>query len=270
MSTSVKLVNLGRDGLARALWLLPHDLRRSAFFRVRPDAARLYGDMRTHEIGELPGLKVSLVGADQQRCIFVHVPKNGGTSIGRSLFGTYDGNHMPIASYQMIYDKADFDSYFKFAFVRNPFDRLLSGYRYANQEAELARAGDPSRRDGKARKPLVSTAVTEHEDFEHFVRDWVNPTNVRTFEHFRPQHRFVCTPDGEIPLDHLGRFESMEESFGVITDRLGLDVDLRHDRRSKDPGTDSHYSDHYTPSMRRTVERVFARDLRLFEYTFDG
>ncbi len=270
MGTVMKLASSGRDGVARALWLLPHDLRRSAFLRFRPQLASLYREMRTNEIGDIPGLKISLVAADRHRCIFVHVPKNGGTSIGRSLFDPYRGNHLPIATYQMIYDKSDFEAFFKFAFVRNPFDRLLSGYRFMAQQAELTAAAGKSIRTGKDGKPLASSAVTGHEDFEHFVTNWVTPTNVRVFEHFRPQHRFVCTPDGRIPFDHLGRFESMAESFDVITERLGVDVELRHDRPSRDRGDDRHYADHYTPSMRRIAEQVFARDLRLFDYTFDG
>jgi hypothetical protein len=59
------------------------------------------------------------------RSIFVHVPRTGGTSVGKAL-------NRPMlhyaASRYAIFDRAAFGDYFKFAFVRNPWDRLLSGY----------------------------------------------------------------------------------------------------------------------------------------------
>ncbi|HTT80257.1 MAG TPA: sulfotransferase family 2 domain-containing protein, partial [Stellaceae bacterium] len=75
------------------------------------------------------------------RCIFTHVPKTAGKSI-RYLFGLPefaeqgipDGNniedgfgHTRLSS---LIDSAFFDDYFKFAFVRNPYDRIVSAFCY--------------------------------------------------------------------------------------------------------------------------------------------
>ncbi len=264
-------MNAGRDRLARLIWLLPHDLRRSLYFRLRPSTGELYESMRTNQLGEIPGLTVSLAEADRLRCIFVHIPKCGGSSIGRALFGTYNGNLMPLASYQMIYSSADFEDFFKFAIVRNPFDRLLSGYHFAKHgSGDVPPVGERTQQVGTLSKPANVDSVELYEDFEHFVTDWVTPANVRLFEHFRPQHRFACSPDGRLGLDYVGRFESIGESFRVVAERLGVEPELPHERRTNTSDATKRYADHYTPAMRRIVERVFARDLQLFDYSFAG
>lgn len=255
-----------RDLAARGAWVLPHDLRRTIYLRARPEVAKLYDAMRTYDRGERPKLGLSIKAPEELGCIFIHIPKSGGTSIGRTLFGDFEGNHMPAATYQMIYDRETFERLFKFCVSRNPFDRLLSAYRFFRNGAErLPHAGmvDMSRR------PELQDATAAAESFERFVLDWLTPGRVRQHEHFRPQYRFVCAPDGEMVVDYAGRFETMDESFAHITERLGVEATLMHDRKSVRRDDDvATYTDAYTPAMRAVVERFYERDLRLFDYQF--
>ena len=270
----VPALNTGKDVAARAAWLLPHDVRRSVFLRLNPSRARLYEVMRTHELGDVDRLTVSLAGFEQLEAIFVHIPKNGGTSAGRSLVGNYDGNHMPIRSYQMIYSKSDYDRFFKFAFSRNPFDRLVSGYRSAvvgNAEHGATNIPGTSHNEGprdRLLKPRLEWEILQDfRDFEHFVTEWVTPGNTRRFEHFRPQHRFACSPDGQLQLDFVGHFESIDRDYAIVAERLGVKTDLRHENRTLGK-KDRSYLDYYTPSTRRIVERIYRKDLDLFDYAF--
>ncbi len=277
----VPILNTAKDATARLAWLLPHDLRRSLFLRLNPGYADSYETMRTHELGEIPDMTVSLAGFEALEAIFVHIPKNGGSSIGRSLVGKYDGNHMPIRSYQMIYPKATYDRFFKFAFSRNPFDRLLSGYRSMTlgtepagptAEGSTAQAGPQIAAQVDARDRLLKPrselrGLDRFRDFEHFVTEWATPTNTRRFEHFRPQYRFVCAPDGRLETNFIGRFETMDADLKVIAERLGVETELRHENRTLGDKP-SDYTDYYTPRSRRIVERLYGRDLRLFDYGF--
>lgn len=277
MAAANRRARLGaRDAAVRAAWTLPHDVRRSLYRRVRPRQAAFHDGLRAHELGEIPGQAISLVPFDTHRCIFVHVPKCAGISVGRSLFGNYGGGHFGVTTYEMIYTKAEFDAYFKFAVVRNPWDRLLSGYRflrgvYQQYLDEYGRVPLPSEYDGadaSLRTKLSSKfEVNQYEDFEAFVLGWVTPANLRAHEQFRPQHRFVCDPDGTLRLDYVARFESLADDFTTISDRLGIASSLRHDNRSA--GAESSYRDHYTPAMRAVVAEHFATDIRLFGYDFD-
>jgi len=266
-----------RDALGRVMWLLPHDARRSIYLRTHPDQRELFRTMREHDLGEVPGQGVSLTAFDRYRCIFVHIPKCAGMSVGRSLFGDYGGSHLGIPTYQMIFSKADFDAYFKFAFVRNPWDRVLSAYRfmdavynrYAEEYGTVPRPEEYADASDDLRTKLSTKfEVHGYDDFESFVAGWINPHNLRVHEHFRPQHRFVCSPDGALRLDYVARFETIESDVVKIGERLGIDATLGHDNRTDGDSVD--YRDHYTPRMRKIVEEHYARDIELFDYTFDG
>lgn len=67
---------------------------------------------------------------DNLKCIFVHIPKTAGISISRSIFGNLGGGHTKIRDYELIFSAKDFNNYFKFTFVRNPWDRIFSAYRF--------------------------------------------------------------------------------------------------------------------------------------------
>ena len=66
---------------------------------------------------------------EKMKCIFVHIPKTGGVSIGDALFENGSPGHRDVTRYRKIFGRK-FWSYYKFAFVRNPFTRLISTYEY--------------------------------------------------------------------------------------------------------------------------------------------
>lgn len=255
-----------KDLAASAAWRLPHDFRRKLYLRAKPKTAEFFELMRNYDRFERPKLGLSVKSAEELGCLFIHIPKNGGTSIGRTLFGDFEGNHMPIATYQMIYDQSTFERLFKFGVSRNPYDRLLSAYRFFRNGADrIPHAG----MSDKSLRPEIQIPVASYDDFEQFVLEWLTPINSRQHEHFRQQHRFACSPDGRLRLDYVGRFESMDESFAHIAERVGVDAALMHDRRTRLSADDvASYTEAYTPSMRKVVEDIYGKDLRIFDYHF--
>jgi|19_taG_2_1085344.scaffolds.fasta_scaffold84586_2 hypothetical protein len=79
---------------------------------------------------------------DERKIIFVHIPKNAGTSI-RRYFGNLSTYHETIYDFKDTFpDK--YNSYRKFAVVRNPYDRMVSWYFYLQRQAkEWIRLIDP-------------------------------------------------------------------------------------------------------------------------------
>ncbi len=263
---------VARDAAARVAFCLPHEARRRLHRRVQPGEHQNFETMREHDLGEVEGQAVSLTEFDRREFIFVHVPKCGGMSVGQQIFGTYAGNHMPIPSYQLIFSAEEFDRYFKFSFVRNPFDRLVSAYRYMRNGGPGA-SGSPGEHRCEAGTTLtervktqVVSEVAAYDDFEHFVTEWLNRSNTRLYEHFRPQHRFVCSPDGQLQLDFVGRFERLTDDFGQIAERIGTKPVLPHENRSSNGAVD--YAQMFTPATRRIAEKIYEKDLRMFDYTF--
>src|SRR5215467_9332165 len=66
------------------------------------------------------------------RFIFVHIPKTAGNSVNR-VFGVSWQNHKDLARYAR--ECEAFETFFKFAIVRNPWDRLLSDYNYQKKKS---------------------------------------------------------------------------------------------------------------------------------------
>lgn len=266
-----------RDAVAVGMWTLPHDVRRPLILYSNSRRRDLYETMRNHELGEVPGQEVSIKGYDRHKCIFVHIPKCAGISIGRALFGSYDGNHMGIPTYQVIYSKQDFDAYFKFTCVRNPWDRLVSAYNYMTRGSNLVAASARESSTAAANPDLNAAArtklsteleVQQFDDFEHFVTSWLSHENVRVHEHFRPQHCFLSSPRGEFKMDFIARFENLHDDLVTIGARLGVEATLDHHNRTAGPRLP--YRDYYSPRTRQVVADLYRTDIEVFGYTFDG
>ena len=195
----------------------------------------------------------SLRPFDEQKCIFIHITKTAGTSVARSLFGHLP-YHYTADEYRVIFGKHDFNQYFKFAFVRNPWDRLYSAFRYL-------KAGGWDEED----RAWADVNLAEFNDFESFVVDWVNAENIKRHLHFWPQSSFLCDRRNRLLVDFVGRFETLQSDFEYIASKLNISASLG--RYNRNPGQS--YVDVYTDEMQSVVRRVYARDIELLEYVFD-
>jgi hypothetical protein len=218
--------------------------------RVRR-CARLYERLEKDN----PGNYYSLNAFDYYRCIFVHVPKTGGISVSKSLFGNYSGGHYEIEWYRRHYQKRTFSRYFKFSFVRNPWDRLYSAFNFLGSGG--FHSGD---------QQWFEENLAKYTCFDDFVLAWLSTETVRSGHiHFRPQHRFLCSISGELLVDFVGRFESLEQDYEFVRQRIGGGADLKHLNSSRQ-NTD--YARHYSREAAERVARVYSRDIELFGYSF--
>ena len=185
------------------------------------------------------------------RCVFIHIPKAAGTSLTKTLFAA-PSRHLHYTEYQRS-NPRKFRQYFKFAFVRNPYDRLHSAYTFLKKGGlnDLDRAW-----------ALQNLALFPN--FESFVHGWVTPDNIGSWVHFKPQHFWICDASLNLKVDFVGRFEQMGADVAIVQSRLGLPVAplpkinvTDRPRLIEDP---------YTPKMRAIVEEVYKTDLDLFGY----
>jgi hypothetical protein len=190
--------------------------------------------------------------ADRCKCIFIHIPKTAGTSVAQSLFGQ-PSRHVTWHEYEAA-NPGKFRRYFKFAFVRNPWDRLASTYFFL-------RKGGLNAVDAQ----WAERTLGAYPDFGAFVRGWVDERNIASWVHFRAQHEFICAPDGKVMVDFVGRVESMDADFAHVAQRLGRTSELA----KLNVGERRHYSTCYDDKTREIVARVYARDIDLFGYKFE-
>jgi len=240
--------------------LLQHDNRRtlaSIFFRKKYKRLQ---KMRNHNASED---EYSFKPFDQHRCIFVHIPKSGGVSISRSLFGNLSGGHSRIEEYRILFSKEDFDLYFKFTFVRNPWARLFSAYTF------LCKGGFNAKDEKWAAENLAA-----YKDFNDFVIRGLRKPSTMQYVHFAPQSNFLCYPcSRELAMDFVGFFENIEDDFDIVKRELSLDpnLPLRHyNKRKARAGCPSNYKTSYSNEAIEIVSELYRRDIELLGYNFDN
>ena len=216
-------------------WLLPLGIQRTILRTV----ARRYNPYRDWNYSH--------------RAIFIHVPRTAGTSI--AFASGAPKPHIPVSRFAA-FDPSLYNKLFKFAFVRNPWDRLLSSFAHIRTAAY----------DSEWR--THNSVLTRFKDFESFVLALEDPKFRRRllgFVHFRPQLDWITLPRStEICVDFLGRFENLEENYGTVARCLNFDKELPHLNES---GHRS-YSDCYSSKMRQIVEDTYGLDIRALGYQF--
>ena len=153
----------------------------------------------------------------------------------------------PIAQSVIQLDPAAWGDYFKFSFVRNPFDFEVSDYFWRTK-------GLPRRVEFKdfLRRKLDSGV----EDPEGVVP-------------FPPTNWPIYAIDNQVALDYVGRFEELNEHVYVIGDRLGLSLDLNSVPKAKsgirkkiDP------SEFYDKESKEMVSLLHKHEIEVFGYEF--
>lgn len=229
--------------------LVPYE-QRLAFYKWRhPEKFR---ELRS-KVNPSPKGDFSLKPFDQHQAIFIHITKTAGTSVAKSLFG-YLPYHYTAIQYRVFFGKKTFDNYFKFAFVRNPWDRLYSAYRYL-------KTGGWNEKD----EAWGKTHLAQYNDFNEFVIDWLTPENIKKHLHFKPQHEFVCDRHGKLLLDYIAYFETLNEDFHKIAAHLNIEATL--ESLNQNPGNS--YKEVYSLPAISRVEEIYAKDIALFGYSFD-
>lgn len=190
------------------------------------------------------------------RIIFIHVPKVAGNGIIKSLYGKGSSGHNKLIKYKK-FDKEKYKSYFKFGFVRNPWDRLVSAYFYLKQ-------GGMERLDYE----FSTKYLSKYETFQEFVLDMQNEgirKKIMAWYHFVPQYEFLCDDYGAVGVDFLGRIENIEEDFNELKRILNKEqASLQKHNKS----SHKNYIYYYDSNTRRIVGEIYEKDIEMFKYRF--
>lgn len=236
-------------------WNLPYETRRLLYAVLSPSSIRRIHKLRSMQSENLntPTLKPF---CDTQS-IFVHIPKSAGISLGFSLYGRKTGDHRTIADYKLCFSQSEFESFFKFTFVRNPWDRLLSAYLYMKDGGRNKQDHDWS-----------SQFLSPYNSFDEFVSGWVNEANVRRGLHFRPQYEFLCANGSTPEVDSICYFETIAADYEYVRSIIGTGSELVARNRTANKKKD--YRHYYTKRTREIVEYVYRDDIRIFGYDFEN
>jgi hypothetical protein len=157
----------------------------------------------------------------RHRCVYVHIPKCGGQSIETVFlqavgltwkkraplllrpcsdprFGPQFLAHLTAREYTELghLSQTDFIDYYRFAVIRNPWDRLLSTFRYR--------------------------APAEGVTFPEWVRKAAVPAIERGHFFYKPQVEYLCDADGTLLVEDVFDLADMPKAFDAVRQRLEL------------------------------------------------
>jgi Sulfotransferase family len=178
------------------------------------------------------------------RCIFIHQRKAAGMSLIEAFgyfphqqeFHLYNDG---VLSPEWHARGETEQSYFVFSVVRNPFDRLISSWKYLRSTHTRALL------DVLRQPPQLG------HDYRHFTR---------------PQIAILRDTSGTLVTDFLLRFEHLQDDFNVLCDRLGKPRQaLPHLNASQRQWS---YRQYFDLETRKLAEVMFADDITTFGYEF--
>lgn len=211
----------------------------------------------------------------KHKIIFIHIPKTAGSSIEK-FFGInkishkwdksdrlylkgWDPEHKlhlqhakacDLLSKKLIVENV-WNEYFKFAFVRNPWDRAYSDYLWMQGDRKV----EGSFEDYILKKGVFEKHLTNL-DSKHTRGD-----------HVMPQYEFICDDKGNCLVDFVGKFENLEADFKKACSIASIEYRaLPHEKKSLVTKRD--YHDFYDQKKKDLVAEVYAKDIELFNYQF--
>jgi hypothetical protein len=209
--------------------------------------------------------------SQEKRCLFVHIQKTAGSSIAAALqtaipdMKSFLGTHDTAWQARCELGPAEFDDLFSAAFVRNPWDRLVSWYTMI-----IHARGRMSwwRRVRQGPVPRLWEYVYENSNsFEEFVLRCT--ADVRDFDGRKSlclnQFDYIADHRDRVLVNFIGRYESLTADSARLFAHLDLPgLSLPHINRS----AHKHYSAYYTDALAEVVRRRYARDIEVFGYEF--
>ena len=147
------------------------------------------------------------------------------------------------------YKGGAYSNYYKFAFVRNPWDRLVSAW--SNKVVDSNAFG------------LECNLRAELQSFEEFVCYIGKLDLSRSDIHIRPQIHAIDLQN----IDFVGRYESYEEHVRHVFSELQLPL-VELSRRNNSKGKKRGYREYYTDHLAEKVGDLYSADVEQFNYEF--
>ena len=206
------------------------------------------------------------------RCIFIHIPKCGGTSIEnviwphpedlteanlwmgftskyRNKYQTGGLQHLLASQVRLEVGLDIFNSFYKFTIVRNPWNRTVSQFAYMQSRPDL----------------MDFIGMQPKTEFKTYLGLIQKKQHVQ----WMPQTDFILDKDGTLLVDRIGYLESIEKDSSEIFDIIGAYAErskIFHANRSQRKSLD-HYYDQESIEI---VSEIYSRDINYLKYSFDS
>lgn len=176
--------------------------------------------------------------------VFIHINKTGGTALERAL-GIPLKNHDLAVERRAAIGKRRWNTRFKFAVVRNPYERMASTFAYVHRSNPFP----------------AEEAVWRYEA-------WLERVHARYRQGLHDRNEgdqvsWVADADGRIMLNRLYRYERLSEDIPDIERKIGRPLVLRTINQTR---LKLDYAAIYTRASREIVNEMHARDFDILKY----
>lgn len=190
----------------------------------------------------------------KRKCIFIHIPRSAGTSIEQAIrpdwyFETFKHRKHILASTAKEIYKEHWDDYFKFSFVRNPWDRMVSMSKYGNFYG----------------CKINNNKLDVSEYKKKFPQIEIDSRSKSTTDKYKPISNAVYLNILNEELDFIGRFENLQEDYDKVCSIIGCTNQLDHKEQGKKK---VNYTKFYTEDIEKTVREIYKKDIEYFGYEF--
>jgi hypothetical protein len=159
-----------------------------------------------------------------------------------------------------------YQDYFKFTFVRNPWDRLVSCYSQKLLDVTKESMGQRSSLSSSGSGIELYYGMP----FGDFVRAVYEIPDEKANIHIASQCRTICDEEGHIMADFVGRFETLGKDFSYVAEKIGApELQLPHLLRSSNRSGRS-YAEFYDDRLAELVYQRYKKDVELFGYSFSS
>jgi len=198
-----------------------------------------------------------LVLSSKNKFIYFKNTKTAGTSIYRRVLpktiddlmgSSLKGSKEKYTNWLEELTDEKLNEYFKFTFVRNPWDRMVSIYSYfKNLQTFLdSNPGFP-----------------RNCDFYMFIKNKLYNFDDVIEKHSNQQYWHTHF-NGEQFIDFVGRFESIEEDWAFVANKINVSKKLPHSNSSKH----DNYQTYYNDETIELVAKKYKKDIEYFGYEF--
>jgi hypothetical protein len=208
-------------------------------------------------------VEVDMLYSRNRQFLFVHVQQTGGSSVESALASAapdairrFDdlpaaqdplkNRHLFASDLKEYFDAEAWSNCYKFAFVRNPWSRLVSWYNTCIDRPTT---------------PFMRLVKRQGATFNDFLMLSQGRAERVGFD----QTEYITDSAGNLIVDFVGRFERIARDFRTVCDRLQVDVRLPHKHR----GLAVDYREYYNSASQKLVAGRCARDIAMFGYSFD-
>jgi hypothetical protein len=205
-----------------------------------------------------------MIVSHRYKYLFIENPLTASWSIHHELCEYYAGSpvlhkHATLQEYNNYFPENK-GKYFTFITIRNPLDVLVSRYlKYKNDAYGVF--SDPN---------TIEKKLTDYSDKIKF--DYIKDSN-GNFESFfekfynRPYSDLVDTLQHE-QIDYLVRYESLQDGFGNVLNRLGINQVRLLPFVNKTPGKKSEWNSYYSPKLYSRAKKICGPFMEKWGYEF--